>query len=225
MPDCRDKNDNSPERGGFIFMPEQKVKKKWIGLILAECAKGVQVLIVHKEGPARTAGFKRGDIILSVGDKEVAYPGEVCEITHDALRGTKLSMKIDRYSKLIELRVAVEYKPESELTFYRVYRSLSHYEYCILQILLDSKTDFPKNKGYKRQLLIDVLGLQSDSEFSSFERDLKLLLDKNLIVKTDDNFEISEQGINFLNEEIEYNSNLKTPGVNEFSDNQDLFES
>ena len=70
--------------------------------------KGVYVENVTVNGPAYKAGIRRGDIILSIGDKETNKVGDVRNAVLNAKVGDTVKVKLDRNGSTVTVDVALE---------------------------------------------------------------------------------------------------------------------
>ena len=70
--------------------------------------KGVYVENVTVNGPAYKAGIRRGDIILSIGDKETNKVGDVRNAVLNAKVGDTVKVKLDRSGSTVTVDVALE---------------------------------------------------------------------------------------------------------------------
>ena len=70
--------------------------------------KGVYVENVTVNGPAYKAGIRRGDVILSVGDKETNRVGDVRNAVLAAKVGDTVKVKLDRDGSTVTVDVVME---------------------------------------------------------------------------------------------------------------------
>lgn len=70
--------------------------------------KGVYVENVTVDGPAHKAGIRRGDIILSVGDKETNRVGDVRNAVLDAKVGDSVKVRLNRNGSVMTVDVVLE---------------------------------------------------------------------------------------------------------------------
>lgn len=70
--------------------------------------KGVYVENVTVDGPAHKAGIRRGDIILSVGDKETNRVGDVRNAVLDAKVGDSVKVRLNRNGSTMTVDVVLE---------------------------------------------------------------------------------------------------------------------
>jgi serine protease Do len=104
-----------------------KVTRGWLGVYiqkitpeLAETlglsdSRGALVAKVLKDGPASSAGVKRGDVIISFDDKEINDSRELPLIVGRTQLGHKSSLKVVRDKQTIDLPVVITESHEAEL--------------------------------------------------------------------------------------------------------------
>lgn len=84
----------------------------------APAGKGVLVEQVQKRSAAKEAGFKAGDVILKVGDEDIAEPGDVHGALADMKEGDSVAVAVLRRGTPLTLRMEVDGAPEAGF-FYR----------------------------------------------------------------------------------------------------------
>jgi serine protease Do len=108
-----------------------KVIRGWLGVQISkltpdlaegkdiEGVEGVLVVEVIEDSPAEEAGFKRGDVVLSVDDHRVKSPTELQLLIADMPVGEKVKVKVLRDKDEKTLQVALGERPESGLVAQR----------------------------------------------------------------------------------------------------------
>jgi len=96
-----------------------KVERGWLGVSIQEVTpelaksfglaapKGALIGDVTKDGPAEKAGLKRGDVVLTYGDKEVSDPATLRNMVADTRVGQDERVTVWRDRKKLDLRVRV----------------------------------------------------------------------------------------------------------------------
>ncbi len=92
---------------GYIGIDGQDVNPMTSRLIGSDHEGAIIVLGVAPGGPADVAGFKKGDVILSIDDKKVAGRQSVMDIVADLRPGTKVNLDILREGESQTLLVTV----------------------------------------------------------------------------------------------------------------------
>ena len=70
--------------------------------------KGVYIESVTVNGPAYKAGLRRGDVILSIGDKETNKVSDVRNTILDSKVGDSVKVKYERNGNVSTVDVALE---------------------------------------------------------------------------------------------------------------------
>lgn len=111
------------------IMANGKVERGWIGagirdidveisgLFSEKKVKGVIVIEIVKESPAYLSGLQKGDIIISVNNKEIINKNQVRNDIAESQIGKKLKIKILRKGKPETLSVKISKLPESTEVF------------------------------------------------------------------------------------------------------------
>ena len=96
----------SPEMADYCIFPEHKEPpfSARLGVILREEKEGVLVSSVIKGTPAKRAGLKRGDIIVSADGKAIKTVEDLRLILLFKDKGDKCNLKIRRKNKEIEIK-------------------------------------------------------------------------------------------------------------------------
>ncbi|MBK1832099.1 serine protease [Verrucomicrobiaceae bacterium R5-34] len=87
------------------------VSRCWIGIIMDELVATPIVESVRPDSPARKAGLKNGDVILSIGGHEVSEYAEVVDAFYYLVAGVPTSFKVLRGTEVKELQVTPEVSP------------------------------------------------------------------------------------------------------------------
>ncbi len=100
------------------LMQNKKIVRPYIGIsginLDASSAKrydlveGIYVSEIMADSPAKKAGIQKGDIIVGVDSKDVKTMDELNEIKNSKNVGDKLTLKINRNSKEVEVTVTLE---------------------------------------------------------------------------------------------------------------------
>ncbi len=98
-------------RRGRIGVGVQPVSEQLAESFGMKQARGALVTMIEAGGPADRAGMKVGDVILAVGDREVAQSAELPAIIGESAPGTIVAIRIWREGKPTELRVTVGEAP------------------------------------------------------------------------------------------------------------------
>lgn len=78
-------------------------------------SSGVLVASVTANGPAAKAGVQRGDIIISIDDKELKESSDLLQAIRDKTPGETIQVKLDRNGQTMDFTVTLEERP-AELT-------------------------------------------------------------------------------------------------------------
>ena len=105
-----------------------KVRRSWLGVYIQEVtpeiaeqfnlekAEGVLIGDVIENSPAENAGLNRGDVILSVNNKEVNKPQELQDAIRDLEIGDKAEIRVKRSGKESTFIVKLAEMPSNEST-------------------------------------------------------------------------------------------------------------
>lgn len=88
-----------------------RVSRCWIGIIMDELVAPPIVESVRPDSPARKAGLKSGDVILSIGDQTVKEYAEVVDAFYYLIAGQSKKFRILRGTKVMEFDVTPEVSP------------------------------------------------------------------------------------------------------------------
>ncbi len=77
-------------------------------------AKGVIIVRVFPDSPAKKAGLKEGDLILAVNGQEVETSSELVRLVSEQTPGSEVYLKILRKNKYLKVRVVLGERPEEE---------------------------------------------------------------------------------------------------------------
>ncbi|MCA9228463.1 MAG: PDZ domain-containing protein, partial [Planctomycetales bacterium] len=83
----------------------------WIGVALFNRGEGLSVGEVLPGSPAEKAGLKEGDVVVSIGGKDLAEPEAVVELVR-ANKGKPLSLVVRRFGEEVKLKVKPERRPD-----------------------------------------------------------------------------------------------------------------
>jgi len=72
---------------------------------------GVLVTSVEEDGPAATAGVKAGDVLLKIGDDEVARTSDLRSALKDVEPGDEVALTVQRDGKTLDLQVKAGGEP------------------------------------------------------------------------------------------------------------------
>ena len=91
----------------------------YLGIMMgrAAAAEGVKVLSIMDGSPAEEAGFETGDLIVAIGENEVADTGDVADLVGDAKPGDKVKITVLRDGDRLNLTATLAARPESGLRF------------------------------------------------------------------------------------------------------------
>jgi S1-C subfamily serine protease len=88
-----------------------KVIRPYIGLRGTSAAGGVQVTEVQADGPAARAGIQPGDVIESIGGKDVtSFPGLLVEVDRHAV-GDSVQLAVERNGSRGDVNVTLDQRP------------------------------------------------------------------------------------------------------------------
>jgi len=106
---------------------EGKVSRGWLGVMIQDLdattrdalkispeTKGVLIGDVFKDQPADKAGFRRGDIVVSVDNKAVSNPNELKNAIANIRPGNKVPVEILRDGKKMTLHVTLSGRDKSK---------------------------------------------------------------------------------------------------------------
>ena len=68
-------------------------------------SQGVRVMSVEAFGPAARAGLQKGDVIIAVGDQQIASPPQLVTAVERAGVGGSLPLRVSRAGSLMQLTV------------------------------------------------------------------------------------------------------------------------
>lgn len=83
----------------------------WIGVALFNRGEGLSVGEVLPGSPAEKAGLKEGDVVVSIGGKELDEPEAVVDLVR-ANKGKPLALVVRRDGEEVKLKVKPERRPE-----------------------------------------------------------------------------------------------------------------
>lgn len=108
---------NGKVERGWIGVGIQDIDVEISGLFSAKKVKGVIINEIVKESPAYLSGLQKGDIIISVNNKEIINKNQVRNDIAESQIGKKLKIKILRKGKPESLSVKITKLPESTEIF------------------------------------------------------------------------------------------------------------
>ncbi|MBT8036416.1 MAG: S1C family serine protease [Verrucomicrobiae bacterium] len=90
-----------------------KVSRCWIGIIMDEWVAAPMVESVRPGSPAQRAGLKKGDVILSIGDRSVRNYTEVVDAFYYLVAGESAKFRVLRGTEMKAFDVKPEVSPRS----------------------------------------------------------------------------------------------------------------
>lgn len=109
------------ERRVVVRAENVAAPKVWLGIMLKEVEgdlamylgddEGVLISEVYKKSPAKVAGVKEGDVLLSINGDEVDEPSAIIEIMKDVEEGDQLALKVLRKGDEVEVMVEPSQRP------------------------------------------------------------------------------------------------------------------
>jgi S1-C subfamily serine protease len=96
--------------------PKDEQPQGFLGIEFASEDEGAQPEVsgVREDGPAAKAGLKQGDVILKIGDKEAKDIPTTIKLARALKPGDKVTVKIKRGDKEMDLKVTVGKRPTEE---------------------------------------------------------------------------------------------------------------
>lgn len=88
-----------------------RVSRCWIGIIMDELVAAPIVESVRPDSPAKKAGLQNGDVILSIGDRQVREYAEVVDAFYYLIAGEPKKFKVLRGAEIKEFNVTPEVSP------------------------------------------------------------------------------------------------------------------
>jgi S1-C subfamily serine protease len=100
-----------------------RVRRPWLGIVGYDVSRrlaahyglssgrGVLVMELAPESPARAAGVRAGDIILAVGDRPLADTGDLLEALRSKSAGDPVEITVDRSGQRIQVSAALGTRP------------------------------------------------------------------------------------------------------------------
>lgn len=105
-----------------------KVVRGWLGIMIQDItpelaesfgvkeSKGVIVADVVKDGPADTAGIKRGDVVTTLNGKEIENAHALSRFVAATAPGTQATLQVMRDGKTRDIKIAIGTMPEETST-------------------------------------------------------------------------------------------------------------
>ncbi len=105
-----------------------KVIRGWLGIMIQDItpelaesfgvkeSKGVIVADVVKDGPADTAGIKRGDVVTTLNGKEIENAHALSRFVAATAPGTQATLQVMRDGKTRDIKIAIGTMPEETST-------------------------------------------------------------------------------------------------------------
>jgi putative serine protease PepD len=90
----------------------ETIKRAYLGVSTSPGTGGVTVAAVTAGGPAETAGLKVGDVIVSVGGKQVSDPDQVAAAIQDRHPGDSIDVTVQRSGSSQTLSVKLGARPD-----------------------------------------------------------------------------------------------------------------
>jgi putative serine protease PepD len=90
----------------------ETIKRAYLGVSTSAGTGGVTVAAVTAGGPAETAGLKVGDVIQSVGGKQVSDPDQVAAAIQDRHPGDSIDVQVQRAGSSQTLNVKLGARPD-----------------------------------------------------------------------------------------------------------------
>ena len=188
---------------------EGKVNRGWLGISIQDLdpaireafnldteVKGVLVGDVFKDQPAEKAGFKRGDIITSVNNKEILNSNQLRNVIASIHPGEKIPVEIIRKQKRIVLNVRVSsHDHKSRISSRNYEKQVPQNKKEDVSIRLGIKTanitpeirnTLNVNPAVKGVIIIDVNPDSQAAEEGIMPNDIILEINRKPIFSTDD---------------------------------------
>jgi putative serine protease PepD len=90
----------------------ETIKRAYLGVSTSAGTSGVTVAAVTAGGPAEKAGLKVGDVLTSVGGKQVADPDQVAAAIQDQHPGDSIDVEVQRSGATETLKVQLGERPD-----------------------------------------------------------------------------------------------------------------
>jgi S1-C subfamily serine protease len=91
-----------------------KVERGWLGVAVGEEEGKVVIAEVDAKSPAEMAKLKEGDVIVKVGDREIATREALSREIRNRKPGTDVTLRIERDGKLLDVKVKLGEYSETE---------------------------------------------------------------------------------------------------------------
>ncbi|MEE2033692.1 trypsin-like peptidase domain-containing protein [Rhodococcus sp. CC-R104] len=92
-------------RNGEMKHPEIGVNAR---TVVNDVASGAEIANVQQDGPAQRAGIVEGDVIVKVGDREVASSDELVVAVHAQKIGEPVTVQLVRSGRIVDVQVTPE---------------------------------------------------------------------------------------------------------------------
>ncbi|MBK1792538.1 S1C family serine protease [Persicirhabdus sediminis] len=94
-----------------VSQDQGRVARCWIGIAMELQNEAPVVVGVRPASPARKAGIVKGDVIISVGDRQTSDYADVVDAFYYLVSGEAVKFKVLRGTQLVELDVTPELVP------------------------------------------------------------------------------------------------------------------
>ena len=88
-----------------------RVVRCWIGIVMEVKHAVPSIMTVRPESPAATAGVKKGDILLSVGDHKVRTYADAVNAFYYLVSGEETTVEVLRGTERLTMKVVPEMSP------------------------------------------------------------------------------------------------------------------
>jgi len=102
------------ERGAEDLSSNKKIARAWVGVVLDATNVSAIVTSVRPDSPAAKAGFKKGDIIIKIGDRAISNYDDAVNAFYYIISGQEVPFRVLRRDKLVDIKVAAGSFPTAE---------------------------------------------------------------------------------------------------------------
>jgi len=100
---------------GYLGVKIEDVTAEQMAALKLPAKEGVYVSDVFANTPADTAGLKKGDVIMGIGDKKTLKVEELRAVVAESQIGQKAVLKVLRAGKVVTLEVTIAEQPDTEI--------------------------------------------------------------------------------------------------------------